>query len=100
MRCIRYGCLTRAPRYSGQEVDLALRPHLRPKPGRNDFAIYRDGNLGLDAVAIEDPLLKARVAGVERGNDLAHSRTLYLYLLLASGQLLHQRGNPSYGHSF
>ena len=81
-------------------MDLTLRPHLSPQPSRDDFAIYRDGNLGLDAVAVENPLLEAGVAGVERSNDLAHGRTLYLYLLLASSQLLHQRGNPSYGHGF
>ena len=92
------GLLTRAPRYSRQEMDLTLRPHLSPKPSRDHFAIYRDGNLGLDAVAVENPLLEARIAGVECGNDLAHGRALHLYLLLASSQLLHQRGNPSYGH--
>ena len=81
-------------------MDFAFGAYFSPKPGGDDFAINGDCNLGLDAVAIENPLLEARVAGVERGNDLAHGRALYLYLLLASGQLLHQRGNPSYGHGF
>ena len=81
-------------------MDLAFRTDLSPKPSGDDFAIYRNSNLGFDAVAIENPLLEARVAGVECGNDLAHGRALYLYLLLASSQLLHQRGNPSYGHGF
>lgn len=81
-------------------MDLALRPHLSPQSSGNDFAIYRDGDLGLDAVAVENSLLEARVAGVERGNDFAHGRALYLYLLLTSSQLLHQRGNPSDRHGF
>ena len=81
-------------------MNLAFGAYFGPKPSGDDFAIHRHGNLGLDAIAIENPLLEARVAGVECGNDLAHGRALYLYLLLASSQLLHQRGNPSYGHGF
>lgn len=81
-------------------MDFAFGAYFGPKSSGDDFAIHRDSNLGLDAVAIENPLLEARVAGVERGNDFAHGRALYLYLLLASSQLLHQRGNPSYGHGF
>jgi hypothetical protein len=82
----------------GEEMDFGVRRDFLQEARRGDRAVDGDGQAGTQLVSRTQPVAKSGEPRFQGGNDLTHSRTVYVDFGQAARLISEQRWDEDAGH--